>query len=75
MKQKIKEVMNKFEHLDEKLLPEYKGKIVAIEVDSGDYFIGDSSIKAYEKAIKKFPNKKFLFRRIGFTSTYVVGAV
>ena len=74
MKQEMKEYNGEFESLNKKLSPEYKGKIIAIETDSGDYFIGDSAIKAYEEAIKKFPNKKFLFKRIGFVSTYHVGA-
>jgi hypothetical protein len=30
-----------YEKLKPILEPKYKGKIIAIEVDSGDYFIGD----------------------------------
>ena len=60
-----------YAEIKEKLLPEYKGKIAAIEVDSGDYFIGESIIEAGEKAKEKFPNKFFHFVRIGYAATYV----
>ena len=50
-----------------------KGKIVAIEPESGDYFIGDSELDAYNKANKTHPNKKFYFKRIGFSATHFVG--
>jgi hypothetical protein len=56
-------------------LTEYKGKIVAIEVESGDYFLGENTIDAYNKAVKKYPLKEFFFKRIGFKATYFIGAV
>ncbi len=52
-----------------------KGKIVAIDVDSGDYFIGNSTLEAYRIAIKKYPNKKFIFKKIGFEHTNFIGAL
>ena len=52
-----------------------KGKIVAIDVDSGDYFIGNSTLEAYRIAIKKYPNKKFIFKKIGFEHTHFIGAL
>ena len=60
-----------YAQIKEKLLPEYKGKIAAIEVDSGDYFLGESIIDAGEKAKEKYPTKFFHFVRIGYTATYV----
>ena len=45
---------------------EYHGKFVAIEVDSGDYFLGDTSIEADKKAKKKYPEKVFYLGRIGY---------
>ena len=75
MKEKTKDTKIIFDKINEELSSDYKGKIVAIDIDSGDYFIGDSAIRAYEEAIKKYPKKKFLFKRIGFSSTYVVGAL
>lgn len=61
--------------IEEKLQLKYRGKIVAIELESGDYFIGDSMLEAYKKASEKYPNKKFVFKRIGFSSTHFVGAI
>ena len=64
-----------FKKINEKLLPRHKGKIVALDVESGSYFIGDSELDAYKKAVKQFPNKQFVFKRIGFDSTHFVGAL
>ena len=47
-----------------------EGKIVAIDIDSGDYFIGDSVVEAYQKGHKKFPQKEFFFKRIGHKAVY-----
>lgn len=52
-----------------------KGKIVAIETESEDYFVGTSEIEAYHQAIKKYPKKQFVFKRIGFPATHFVGAL
>jgi hypothetical protein len=53
-----------------KILPEIsvedlKGKIMAIEVDSGDYFIDSTVVKAITLAQKKYPEKKFYLKRVG----------
>ncbi|MEK6882059.1 MAG: hypothetical protein AABY22_20755 [Nanoarchaeota archaeon] len=75
MENKIKEAKLIFENINRQLALKYKGKIVAIDLDTGDYFIGDSELDAHKKAIKKYPNKRFIFKRIGFTSTHFVGAL
>jgi len=75
MKLKIKEANELFEKISKELTPRYKGKIVAIDTDSSNYFIGNSELDAYKKAIKKYPDKKFVFKRIGFASTHFVGAL
>ncbi|MFW0859482.1 MAG: hypothetical protein AAGB97_04780 [Dehalococcoidia bacterium] len=41
-------------------------KFVAIEVDSDDYFIGDTSVEASRKARSKYPGKVFYLGRIGY---------
>ncbi len=64
-----------FEEVNQKFMPTHKGKIVAIETDSGDYAIGDNEVQAYDVAAKKHPNKKFVFKRIGSDYTYFIGAV
>jgi len=63
-----------FQKINKELYSEYKWKIVAIDSDTGDYFIGDSALEAYNNAIKKYPRKKFVFRRIGFRNAYSLNA-
>ena len=66
-----------FKKINRELTPRYKGKIVAIDAESGNYFIGDSELDAYKKAMQKYPDKRgkqFVFKRIGFDSTHFVGA-
>lgn len=52
-----------------------EGKMVAIEVESGDFFVGKNTIEAYDKAHKKFPDKQFFFKRVGAKAAYFVGAI
>jgi hypothetical protein len=54
------------------LEPAHKGKFVAIEVDSGDYFLGESLIDALGKAESKHPEKQFYFARVGFRAAISV---
>jgi len=63
-----KEIYNR---LREKLEPEHKGQIVAIEVDSGGYFLGRTVTEATSEARKKHPDKVFYFVRVGFPAVYV----
>lgn len=58
-----------------KILPkisfeDLKGKIMAIEVDSGDYFIESTVVKAITLAQKKYPDKKFYLKRIGYRAVH-----
>ena len=74
MKEKPKKLKIAIENINRKESTE-KGKIVAIDLETGDYFIGDSEMSAYKKAVLKHPNKKFIFKRIGFKHTHFVGAL
>jgi len=56
--------------LQEKLEPECQGQIVAIEIDSEDYFLGTSVVKALKKAKKKYPDKLFYLVRVGFPAVH-----
>ena len=42
------------------------GDFVAIEVESGKYFLGQTQMEAIEKAKKRFPQKVFYLMKIGF---------
>ncbi|PIN74924.1 hypothetical protein COV18_05305 [Candidatus Woesearchaeota archaeon CG10_big_fil_rev_8_21_14_0_10_37_12] len=61
-----------FANINSKLAKE-KGKIVAIEVNTGDYFIGEDELEAYEKAIEQHPSSEFFFKRIGSKTAFFVG--
>ncbi|MBI4145881.1 hypothetical protein HY489_00930 [Candidatus Woesearchaeota archaeon] len=65
---------NKIFEKIKKNLKGYEGKIIAIEVDSGDYFVGEDVLDAYEQGVKKHPGKEFFFKRVGAKTAFVVGA-
>jgi len=54
-----------YENHREELEKQYQGKIVAIEVDSGDYFIGQNMDEVSKKAERKHPDKYFHYMRVG----------
>ena len=55
-----------FRGISEELQRDYRGKFVAIEVGSGDYFVGDTSVDAGKKARGKYPGNVFYLGRIGY---------
>ena len=59
-----------YQRLRLKLEPRYKGHILAIEVESGEYVLGKDELKVALKAVKKFPGKKFSFFRIGYPAVH-----
>ena len=59
------------QRLKSQLDPTYHGQIVAIEVESGDYFVGKSVTEAARKAREKYPEKVFYFVKIGFPAVHV----
>ncbi|MBM4465602.1 MAG: hypothetical protein FJ014_08640 [Chloroflexi bacterium] len=60
-----------YEKIKPLLEPEHKGEIVAIEVESGDHFLAETVIEAWQKAKKKYPDKVFYFVRIGYPVVHV----
>lgn len=75
-KERIKRANQIYEtQLREKLEKDYKGEIVAIEIESGDFFLGKNEIKAYEKAVNEYPDKTFVYKRIGYKATHFVGSL
>lgn len=55
----IREISRKgrdlFQKLDAELREKYSGKFIAIEVDSGDYFLGERGIDALGKGRRSIP--------------------
>ncbi len=69
-KPKLKKIAEKGARIYEKIKirydPKYKGKFLAIEVDSEKGYLGDTSAEAVELAKKEHPNKIFYVVKIGF---------
>lgn len=52
------------------LEPVHQGKIVAIEIESGDYFLGDTVVEAGQKAKERHPDRVFYFMRVGYSAVH-----
>lgn len=52
-----------------------EGKMIAIDVDSGDYFIGEDPLEACDKGNEKYPDKLFYITKIGAKAAFFVGAL
>lgn len=48
------------------LEPQYKGRIIAIEVENGDYSMADTVGDALRNAKAKYPDKIFYVKRVGY---------
>ena len=59
-----------YAEIKEKLEPTLNNKFVAIEVDSGDYFIGNDAIEATNKARERYPGSVFFLVRVGHLAAF-----
>jgi len=72
----LSEFSQKGEHIFQaQILPnisveKLKGKIVAIDVETGDYYIESTVLKAGMLGRKTRPQAKFYFKRIGYDAVY-----
>ena len=55
-----------YEKIKDQYDPKYRGQYVAIEIMSGDIFLGKDGVEAMEMAEKKYPDKVFFLQKIGF---------
>jgi hypothetical protein len=60
-----------YERLKGELESACRGKIVAIEVESGEYFVGDSVVEAAKKARAKYPGRLFYFAKVGSPAVHI----
>jgi hypothetical protein len=58
------------EAVPQELKEKHWGRFIAIEVNSEEYFIGDTAIEATQKAQAKHPGKIFFLGRIGYRTAY-----
>lgn len=54
-----------YANLRSELEKNHLGQIVAIDIESGDYFLGQSVVEAVQKAREKYPDRVFHTIRIG----------
>lgn len=59
-----------YDRIKTKLEPEHIGEIVAIDIDTEDYFLGKNVIEAVSKAREKYPNKIFHTVKVGFKAVH-----
>jgi hypothetical protein len=59
-----------FETISQDLEKQHFGRFVAIEVESGEYFIGNTGIEATRKAQVRHPGKIFFLGRVGYRTAY-----
>ena len=55
------------------LEPAHTGEIVAIDIDSADYFLGKTPLEACDRGHIKHPGKILVCKRVGHRTTLVVG--
>ncbi|HSK70419.1 MAG TPA: hypothetical protein VK892_01900 [Pyrinomonadaceae bacterium] len=55
------------------LEPTEKGKFVAIEPETGSYFVDEDGTKALLKGREAFPDKLFFLMRIGYEAADSIG--
>ena len=62
-----------YEKIRSKVEASFTGKIIAIDVDSGQYFIGDTELEAYNQGNQGVSKKLFVYRRVGLGPTHFIG--
>ncbi len=60
-----------YKKIRDRLEPAHKGEFLAIEVESGDYFLGKTPQEADGKATEKYPDKVFYLARVGYRAAFV----
>jgi len=54
-----------YEKIKDGLEAEHKGEVVAIDIESGDYFLGKTGLEAARRARARYPNRIPYIIRIG----------
>lgn len=61
-----------YKNLLKRLLPRFKGQIIAVEPTTKKYIVGRDELEVALQARKKFPGKKFGFFRVGYPAVHKV---
>ena len=59
-----------YQRLQAELEEKYLGRFVAIEVESGDYFVGETLTETDASAREKYPDRVFYVVRVGRPTVY-----
>ncbi len=68
--QKLKRASKLFHSMERRLLARHKGQVMAVEPDSGRYFLGKDVLEAAHSAMAALPGKLFEFFRIGYPAVH-----
>ncbi len=60
-----------YERIEQELDPRLRGDIIAIEAESGEYFVGPTVGEAAATARTKHPEKPLHFFGVGYPSVYI----
>ena len=55
------------------LEPLYRGKLLALDVDTGKYAIGDDTLSAFERLVEKEPAATVYIVRVGDSAAVTLG--
>ncbi|HWS89554.1 MAG TPA: hypothetical protein VN282_21460 [Pyrinomonadaceae bacterium] len=61
------------ERLRGELEPDHTGRYVAVEPDTGRYFLGDTSADAVGAAHDAMPGSRFYLARVGYDAAHSIG--
>lgn len=54
------------------VMPQHKGKFLILDIESGDYEVGQDDLLAERQLRKRRPNSVLYGMRIGYTSAYTL---
>ncbi|MBI4145652.1 hypothetical protein HY493_05630 [Candidatus Woesearchaeota archaeon] len=63
-----------YKHIEPQLKGKF-GKFIAIELESGDYALGDTLEEACEESRKMHPAKEVFVKRVGMRAAIFIGAM
>lgn len=60
-----------YKKIRDKLEPAHKGEFLAINVDTGEYWLGRTAAEADKKARENYPDEVFYLARVGRRAAFV----
>ena len=74
-----KEIVRRGEELYEKRIrsivePDNKGKYLTIDIETGDYEMGDDQLTVAERSLAKHPGAALYIKRVGYDAALRIGA-